>query len=56
VALRLHPHYPEAANNLGLVWLTQGKADAAAVQFREALQLRPDRDELKKGTRLFLNI
>jgi tetratricopeptide (TPR) repeat protein len=42
VALRLQPHYPEAANNLGLALLAQGKPATAADQFRQALRLKPD--------------
>jgi tetratricopeptide (TPR) repeat protein len=41
-ALRLRPHYREAANNLGLALLGQGKTDDAIAQFREAFRLKPD--------------
>src|SRR3954454_1571013 len=41
-ALRLQPHYPEAANTLGLALLAQGNTVAALGQFREALRLAPD--------------
>jgi tetratricopeptide (TPR) repeat protein len=42
VALRLRPHFPEAANNLGMALLGQGKTDEAMVSFAEALRLEPD--------------
>jgi tetratricopeptide (TPR) repeat protein len=42
IALRLRPHYPEAANNLGLALLGQGKTDDALASFAEALRLNPD--------------
>jgi tetratricopeptide (TPR) repeat protein len=42
VALRLRPHYPEAANNLGMALLGQGRTDEATAQFAEALRLKPD--------------
>jgi tetratricopeptide (TPR) repeat protein len=42
VALRLRPHYPEVANNLGLALLGQGKTNEAIGQLAEALRLKPD--------------
>src|SRR5262249_45609994 len=41
-ALRLEPRSSEAANNLGLVVLAQGKTDEAILQLREAIRLKPD--------------
>jgi Flp pilus assembly protein TadD len=42
VALQLRPHYPEAANNLGMALLNQGKTDDAMAAFALALRLKPD--------------
>jgi len=41
-ALQLQPHFPESANNLGLVLLAQGQIDEAISSFQTALRQRPD--------------
>ena len=40
--LRRKPKSAEAHNNLGLVWLNEGKIDLARNEFREALKIQPD--------------
>jgi len=44
-ALQLRPDYPEAHNNLAVVFRLKGDHEAAAVHYREALRLRPDYPE-----------
>ena len=40
-AVRLHPGYADAHNNLGVVLYAQGKYEAAEAHFTEALRLNP---------------
>jgi Flp pilus assembly protein TadD len=48
-ALRLNPRYAPAYNNLGHVFLRQGKLNDAVTQFREALRWEPARPETRYG-------
>ena len=41
-SLRLQPDSVEATNNLGLVFLGQGRLEAAQANFQQAVSLRPD--------------
>ena len=41
-ALRIHPNYAQAHNNLGIVLDDQGKADEAIEQYRQALRIKPN--------------
>lgn len=41
-AIRVRPDFPEAQNNLGLVYVQTGDDEKAIAAFREAIRLRPD--------------
>jgi len=41
-AIRIDPGYANAHNNLGNVWLAQGKVEDAIREFREVVRLQPD--------------
>ena len=41
-ALEIKPDYPEAHNNLGVIYRQKGMYDNAIVEFKEAIRLKPD--------------
>lgn len=44
-ALQLRPEYPEALNNLGVLFVRQGQTAKAQEQFQKAIQLAADFDQ-----------
>ncbi len=46
-AIRIDPRYAPAHNNLGNVYLAQGKVDEAIAEFREVVRLQPDSSSAK---------
>jgi Flp pilus assembly protein TadD len=44
-ALKFHPNYPEALNNLGILYLRTQRRDDAVAQFLESIRLAPSFDQ-----------
>ena len=44
-ALKYRPAYPEALNNLGILYLRTGKRDEAVARFEESIRVAPDFDQ-----------
>lgn len=42
IATQLKPHFPEAWNNLGQIWLAHGESEAAIAAFAKAVHLRTE--------------
>jgi tetratricopeptide (TPR) repeat protein len=54
-AIKLHPEYPEAFNNLGTVFLYANDLDAAKTSFSRAIALRPDFPEAHNNIGIISN-
>jgi Tfp pilus assembly protein PilF len=51
-ALKVHPDYAEAHNNLGAALATEGRYEEAAFHFSEAVRLKPGYRDARRNLQL----